>query len=192
MAIEICPLAADIGNLADWAAVGVTAIGAVAVFMLSRAENRTANASLELSKGVQDRENALLLREKGLLLGELTRDVMSALSSIEAIKSHTEAGLENWDTDARFINAVQGLSLTVADRERDRLHLLPDYAASIVVEAQQAITELRAIAIEFNDHVLGTEMAAHFFPSVTRAASHVETGLNRAFQSLTVASAMNR
>ncbi|MEQ7780278.1 hypothetical protein [Xanthomonas hortorum] len=31
-----CPLAEDIGNLADWAAVAVALFGAIAVFQLSR------------------------------------------------------------------------------------------------------------------------------------------------------------
>ncbi len=174
MAIEICPLASDVGNLADWAAVAVATVGSVAVLMLSRAANRTANASLQLSKRIEEKEDELLLREKQLLFSELTRDVMEALSDIDAIKTHMARGLDSWGSDARFMKAVQSLALATADRERARLHLLPEYVASSVVHAQQSMNQFRARAVEFNDHHVGTELAGHFFPTIVAAAEDVD------------------
>ncbi|PZS98281.1 hypothetical protein A7X83_02865 [Stenotrophomonas maltophilia] len=192
MAIEICPLASDVGNLADWAAVAVATVGSVAVLMLSRAANRTANASLQLSKRIEEKEDELLLREKQLLFSELTRDVMEALSDIDAIKTHMARGLDSWGSDARFMKAVQSLALATADRERARLHLLPEYVASSVVHAQQSMSQFRARAVEFNDHHVGTEMAAYFFPTIVAAAEDVDFWLNSAFRSLNFAAGMTK
>jgi hypothetical protein len=190
MAIAICPLAMDTGNLADWAAVVVAAIGAIAVFMLSRAANRTANASLQLTRRFQDRENLLLERESRLLLSEVATDVIEASSAIEAINNLDKQDVESWTAGNGIAQALEGLSLRVADRERDRLHLLPDYAAFGISDAQYRISQLQMMAEEFREHHAATELAAHFVPRLTMAAGRVEDSLNRALQSINFASAM--
>lgn len=184
MAIEICPLAADVGNWADWAAVAVALIGAIAVFMLGRAANRTANASFELTRRIQQKEHELELREMRLLSNELLTDVNLTLVEVRKAAGAMSWVKHGWNGEGGIAQSIQRLSLATADRERDRLHILPDVAASNVAEAQLRIRELRDHAHAFTARHFGGPGMEEYLPILKTSMLVAESSLERAFESL--------
>jgi len=184
MAIDICPLAKDIGNLADWAAVAVALLGAIAVFMLGRAANRTANASLELTRRIQQREDALQRRETRLLSSELLTEVNLTWAEVQKIAGAMGYVKHGWNGERGLAQAIQQLSLPTADRERDRLHILPDVTASDVADAQMRIRQLKVHAHAFTTQHFGTKGMDNFLPVLVASVQLTESSLERAFNSL--------
>ncbi|WP_395137045.1 hypothetical protein [Stenotrophomonas geniculata] len=190
MAIEICPLASDIGNLADWAAVAVAALGAVAVFMLSRAANRTATASFQLSQRIQQSQDELQLRELRILLSELSEEVGRVLYHVVTINHSSNQAPESW-VDGDIAQAVQCLALPVADRERDRLHILPDYVVSGVTDSQFYLRMFLRDFEEFGKNYAVYEDATNYLPDLIQRARSLEKTLSRTSDSITFAIGMN-
>jgi len=184
MAIEICPLAQDIGNLADWAAVAVALLGAVAVFLLGRAANRTANASFELTRRIKQREDELELREMRLLSNELLTDVNLTLAEVQKVAGAMGYVKHGWNGEGGISQIIQRLSLATADRERDRLHILPDVTASDVAEAQLRIRQLRDTAHAFTARHFGGPGMQEFLPVVKGSLLLAQSSLERAHESL--------
>lgn len=141
MAIEFCPLEADWGNLADWAAVIVGIGAAVGTILVATAANRTSKDAAKIAKEAKDiaeqqhdqavalKENiarilgSLLAVEIAILpmrLGALLRDYDAA---VEPMKLHKIAG------DTKFsavIGDMEAAFLPAAEGAFDQIHNLPD------------------------------------------------------------------
>lgn len=184
MAIEICPLAADVGNLADWAAVAVAAVGAAAVFMLSRAANRTADASFRLTQQIEERENALHRREARLLASELLTEVNYQWAEAQKIARYVKLERIVWGGERGVARTIQLLAMPIAERERDRLHLLPDHAAAAVAYAQLRVQQLRNHAHVYMSQHFETPNGDNFLPVVVDSSQLTESALEQAFNAL--------
>ncbi|MBA0233049.1 hypothetical protein D7Y50_02220 [Stenotrophomonas maltophilia] len=131
MTIEFCPLEADWGNIADWAAVLVAAFGAGAVLYLTKAANRTANASYRLAHELKVRDERLRLREAAVLAALLFPEVADAAAHF-AKTSNTlrKEGARAWavrteDNLALLQNWAAGPGLERLGRESGRVHVFP-------------------------------------------------------------------
>ncbi|WP_447945618.1 hypothetical protein [Stenotrophomonas indicatrix] len=131
MAIEFCPLEADWGNLADWAAVLVAAIGAGAVLYLTKAANRTAHASYRLANELKVRDERLRLREAAVLAALLFPEVADAAAHFAKISTTLRKnGSRAWavkteDNLALLRRWAVGPGLERLSRESGRLHVFP-------------------------------------------------------------------
>ena len=76
--MEICPLEVEWGNVADWAAVAVAAAGALAVWLVTKAANRTASASHELAKQLKERDEEFRTADRTVLTTLIYGEIMSA------------------------------------------------------------------------------------------------------------------
>lgn len=184
MAIQMCPMAADFGNLADWAAVAVALAGAVAVFMLSRAANRTANASLELNKMIQARDDELHRRERRLLAREIYVEVNVVWGEVQKIRRSIHHASRFWSGEDGLARSIQQLELHVAERERDRLHVLPGASALDIADAQIRIRQLKEHAHTFTTTYRGDGEGNEFVRVLTASAQLAEDALAAAFHSL--------
>lgn len=131
MAIEICPLAADWGNLADWAAVVVAGAGALAVWLVTKASNRTASASHELARQLKERDEETRSADRSVLTTLIYGEILTAKSAYEELLE--ELAQENsfdWTVESeRTLQFVAQLSkgppLHRTKESSQRLNLLP-------------------------------------------------------------------
>ncbi|WDK43575.1 hypothetical protein [Xanthomonas campestris] len=126
-----CPLAEDIGNLADWAAVAVALFGAIAVFQLSRAANATARGVKRVAEREARDRRAAAAREGRLLLIYLENEFRQALTAFGTLAM----GLDVVDHDSfidsgyartQFLSEADGISLKLSREMFHRLHVLVD------------------------------------------------------------------
>jgi len=186
MAIELCPLADEVGNLADWAAVIVAAVGALAVIMLSRAANRTAGASLDLAQQLKAREDDLHAREVRLIARELLREANVVLADVQSIQADLRAGkaLTDWGGPNGVGVAMSVLSVPTMDEHVDRLKLLPYEVAAAVSDARRLVKELVEASTIFNDQYRPYVNAEEFVPVLIAKVNHTEEALRRSFLTL--------
>ncbi|HEL3778684.1 TPA: hypothetical protein UOA91_002884 [Stenotrophomonas maltophilia] len=143
MAIEFCPLAADVGNWADWAAVVVGLGAAVATIAVAKAANRTSKQAAEIAR------QAALIAQKQLdvavetdtsnarIVGQLILHEVADLpcriyvqyQMATRTKAYDSQGeLRGFDMEYVF-EAVRDSStmfLPGAQQVQDRIHLLPN------------------------------------------------------------------
>lgn len=150
MAIEICPLAADFGNLADWAAVVVAGLGAGAVFALSRAANRTSQQSLEITRSIHDKQQALADREVIFLASRLYFELNHAANYVKGMKEAFElVGTSALVASAsdKVLEALKTVTLTSCALHADQIPSLPKAACdaiAVALASEQAM--LRSVA----------------------------------------------
>lgn len=129
MGVEMCPLAADWGNWADWASVVVAGAGVLAVLFLTRAANATARASHELARQLKDNDEALRAREAAVLAALLYPEVANAYVHFHKLAERlSEDDALDWvveteDNLAQFHRWAAGPDLTKLTREDGRLHV---------------------------------------------------------------------
>lgn len=141
MRVEICPLAADFGNWADWAAVVVGAAAAGGTIVVAALANRTAKRAAEIAEeatkiaGQQHGEAVKLREENARIIGRLL------LYEIIALPARLSALLKTWEFAVDFegslrikdgLQAMHALDeaefplLPGAEKVEDRIHQLPD------------------------------------------------------------------
>lgn len=127
----ICPLAADWGNVADWIAAGVTAAGAVAVWLVTKAANRTASASHELARQMKERDDEVRRRDQAVLIALIYGEVLSAATSYADLLEHLVTGNSlEWAVESevnldKLESLAAGPGLVRSKQEIGRLNLLP-------------------------------------------------------------------
>lgn len=141
MAIEICPLASDIGNLADWVGVLVGVGAAVATTVVAVIAHRTSKKAAEIAEdaakiaGQQHREAVDLRVELGKILGRtLAFEVTELPSRLIQIYTVFEAvfdveapnGLRSAAHFSTLLDLVEEHQLLAAQDVQDRIHNLPD------------------------------------------------------------------
>jgi len=112
MDIEICPLAADIGNWADWAAVAVGTLAAIGTIGVAVLANRTSKRATEIAEEAtriakqQHQEAARLRGEDARIIGRLLLyEIDAAPRRLAALAAKWRACIA-WDDDARIIDLV--------------------------------------------------------------------------------------
>ena len=129
--MAICPLAVEWGNVADWAAVVVAAAGAAAVWLGTRAANRTAHASLELAKQLRERDEEARTADRTVLTTLIYGEIMSAqLHYADLLEELVADGSFDWAVESeRTMQLVaqmsRGPSLQRTKESSQRLNLLP-------------------------------------------------------------------
>lgn len=143
MAIEFCPLASDVGNWADWAAVVVGLGAAVATIAVAKAANRTSRQAAEIAQQAAliaqrqldvavetDASNARIVGQ--LVLHEVA-DLPCRIFVNHKMATRTKAydlegELRGLDMEVVFeaVTESSTLFLPGAQQVQDRIHLLPD------------------------------------------------------------------
>lgn len=131
MALEVCPLAAEWGNLADWAGVVVAGAGAVAVWLISKAANRTASASLELAKQLKDRDDEIRSADRTVLVTLIYGEIQAAKVEYEdLLEELVQSDGFDWtvgsDKTLQLVASMsRGPALERTKESSQRLNLLP-------------------------------------------------------------------
>lgn len=151
MAIEFCPLAADWGNMADWAAVVVAGLGAAAVFALSRAANRTSKESLAIARSAHDRQQASADREVQFLALRLFPELNHAanyVAGMTGVLSLTDVRATGAASSEKILASLQPFSLTLCATYAEQIPSLPKAAADAIATAlsleKQVLREVAA------------------------------------------------
>lgn len=141
MAIEFCPLADDVGNLADWFAVGVGAFAAVATTVVAWLAYRTSNRATDIAEEAKDiaqqqRKEASDLRDaQARILGKRLRQEVTDLTTrvgglIRRLDSAVSfvgvPQIKNGDELFRMLEEASMPLLPGARAVEDRIHNLPD------------------------------------------------------------------
>lgn len=142
MAIEICPLAADFGNWADWSAVLVGAAAATATVWVGRVANRTSAKAAEIAedaKGIAKQQRDEVIAQQNANAEILGRLLLHEISSLPA-RLHAVLGpissavsvsdgkvlIEDADLLESVLRDTTFPMLSQSERELDRIHNLPD------------------------------------------------------------------
>lgn len=177
MGIEICPLAADWGNWADWAGVMVAAAGALAVFWLGVSANRMSNESLRINNELKVAAEELRDREARLLARLLLPEISIAANGFSGILAVLECGDSHEELEARagwrngLQSAIRGMDLPTCRQNFERLHLLPEEVCGGVATSLTTV-ESTWWAVDVYHRYQGKELDAVAFASVQFAARH--------------------
>ncbi|WP_049423201.1 hypothetical protein [Stenotrophomonas maltophilia] len=129
--MEICPLEVEWGNVADWAAVAVAAAGALAVWLVTKAANRTASASHELAKQLKERDEEFRTADRTVLTTLIYGEIMSAqLQYAELLEELVQDGSFEWAVESDRTKQLvaqmsKGPSLQRTKESSQRFNLLP-------------------------------------------------------------------
>lgn len=151
--MAICPLAVDWGNAADWAAVAVAAAGAVAVWLVSKAANRTAKASHELAEQLKRRDDEIRSADRTVLTTLIYGEIQSAkLAYEELLEELVQDESFDWAVGSeKTLQLVAQLSkgppLARTKESSQRLNLLP-IALGEQIARGISMTELCALNSE--------------------------------------------
>ncbi|MEX0182167.1 MULTISPECIES: hypothetical protein [unclassified Stenotrophomonas] len=141
MPIEFCPLADEVGNLADWFAVGVGTIAAVSTTVVAFLAYRTSKRATDIAeeaKGIarqQHGEAVKLRQENARIIGRLLLyEVVTLPTHLSALLTAWEDGID-WTSPAtikkgqQLLRVLDGVSRSLvpgAERVEERIHNLPD------------------------------------------------------------------
>ncbi|UQA20934.1 hypothetical protein [Stenotrophomonas sp. NY11291] len=140
MAIEFCPLADEVGNLADWFAVGIGAVAAVSTtvvaFLAYRTSDRAAGIAEEAKRIAQQQHGeAVKLREENArIIGRLLLYEVTALPvRMGVMVKDLDTGIDvharrirDGGAMCRALDEAERALLPGAERVEDRIHNLPD------------------------------------------------------------------
>lgn len=198
-----CPLADDVGNAADWAAVVVAFVGAIAVFVLSRSANATArevkkiqDLEAEARKKASDREARLIL----IYLEPELRQTHEALNRLYTgldIVGH-DSYVVNGFARGQFKGEVDAIALDLSQQLFSRLHVLKDSDAADIAMCLGGLQGLRGAAsaaadIDLSEVMPGVHQASFdefrrgvistAFETLRRGCRQMTEGLERTIQS---------
>lgn len=148
-----CPLAENVGTIAEWAAVVVALLGAVAVFLVSKAANATGKAAKEIQRLEAEARRAAAAREARLLLIHLEPELRQAQSSL----SYLAGGLDIVDHDSfvsnrgarrQFAKDFEAISLRLCYEHFNRWHVLSDEHAMNLARAVSGLEALRTASAD--------------------------------------------
>lgn len=139
--MEICPLAADWGNWADWAAVFVGSVAALGTIWVATLANGTSKRAAEIAEEAktiaqQQHKEAVYLREaQARILGrQLLYEVLAVPARLSALSRRWGSAVTLEDPP-NIVNGTEFLRvlkeskvplLPGAQRVEDRIHNLPD------------------------------------------------------------------
>lgn len=141
MAIEFCPLADEVGNLADWTAVVVGAIAAAATTTVAvlayMTSNRATRIAGDAKKIAQDQHNDYVAQREGTsrILGSLLQMEVAVLPlKLAPLLQRFDHAFELFavnklDGSTKLVVAISELNgsfLPGAERVLDQLHTLPN------------------------------------------------------------------
>lgn len=140
MAIEFCPLEADWGNIADWAAVVVGFGAAIATIFVATAANRTSRQAAKIAEDAKDiagqqHDEAVKLREgTARILGSLLcpeilvvpTKLSVVIRSLDEVLQNGVAEPENRNQTEWILAELQLTFLPSTEESLDRLHNLPE------------------------------------------------------------------
>lgn len=156
MAINICPLAADWGNLGDWAAVLIGAgslavamisavialLGAAAVAFLAWQANRQVARQDAADSSIRAREADVLQIAFEGEVGLLVVDLGTLVGLVgEGSRYESEP-----DVRANFAERTKLLRLPVVEAHFDRLHVLPDDICYTLARLRSGLSVLELAA----------------------------------------------
>lgn len=134
MGIEICPLAADVGNLADWAAVVVglgAAIGTILVASVANRTSKRATAIAEDAKAIAKQQSDQVLAQQRANAQILGRLLLHEVSSLPARLSAMHSPIK------RAVRVVDGQVLI---EDHDLLtEVLDDAKFSVVPQSESVL-----------------------------------------------------
>ncbi|WP_267122773.1 hypothetical protein [Xanthomonas sacchari] len=141
------------GNVADWAGVGVALFVGIAVGRLTRAANATARGAKEIQEldAVQRRKASE--REARLILIYLEGEFRQAHSAIERLVNglgivEHDAFVMNGNARRNFAVDANAISLQLSRELFGRLHVLDDTDADDIARAISALQYLQQSAVE--------------------------------------------
>lgn len=157
MAIEFCPLADDVGNLADWTAVAVGALAAIAttvVAVLAYKTSSRATAIADEAKMIAERQHSdsvAQMHGTARILGSLLQIEISVLPlklaallrDYDATWKHYLKG--NLEAGVRFERAIAELSqdfLPASKGVLEQLHTLPNLLGALIAQVIGMTREL--------------------------------------------------
>ncbi|MFA4577189.1 hypothetical protein P2A78_20740 [Xanthomonas perforans] len=149
-----CPLAEDVGNLADWAAVAVAFFGAIAVFQLSRAANATARGVKRVAEREARDRRAATEREGRLLLIYLENEFRQALTAFGTlamgldIVAH-DSFIDSGYARTQFHSEADGISLKLSREMFHRLHVLADSDAHDIARLLERVMNFEIERLHF-------------------------------------------
>lgn len=140
MAIEFCPLAAEWGNVADWAAVVVGALAAGGTIGVAVSANRTSKRAAAIAEeatkiAAQQHGEAVKLREENArIIGRILLYEVTALPARMAMMVRDlDTGIDVQNRQirdggamTRALDEAERALLPGAERVEDRIHNLPD------------------------------------------------------------------
>lgn len=150
MAFEFCPLADDVGNLADWFAVGVGTVAAVATTVVAwlayRTSNRAAGIAEEAKSIAQQQHDEAVSLKLGTarILGSLLRMEIGLLPTKlaellnkydQSAKAFSGGGVLHTSTNFdSVLGDFQRSYLPAAEGALDKLHTLPDNLGALIAD----------------------------------------------------------
>ncbi|PZT45632.1 hypothetical protein A7X92_00485 [Stenotrophomonas maltophilia] len=148
MAIEFCPLEADWGNIAEWAAVVVGVFAAAGTIWVASVANRTSRGAANIAKDAKDiaaqqHKEAVALREGtarilgSLLAAEilvLPTKLGAVLRSLDQVLPAGPDDADNRGTTEWIIGELGRTFLPSTEESLDRLHNLPDLLGAQVAQ----------------------------------------------------------
>lgn len=141
MAIEFCPLADEVGNLADWVAVGVGLAGAIGTIAVAFWANRTSKRATDIAeeaKGIARQQHTDYVAQRdgtARILANLLRVEIGALPSKLAMlirdydrarASFSASSIAGGATLVNAIREIRDQQLPAAESVFDQLHTLPN------------------------------------------------------------------
>lgn len=169
--MEVCPLAVDWGNAADWAAVAVAAVGAVAVWLVSRAANKTAKASHELATQMKIRDEEMRSADRTVLTTLIYGEIQSAkLAYEELLEELVQDESFDWAVGSEktlqlVAHLAKGPQLARTKESSQRLNLLPIALAEQIARGI-SMTELCALNSESLLRAKSRESQKHAFDNL--------------------------
>ena len=160
-----CPFAEDVGTAAEWAAVVVALLGAVAIFLVSRSANATSRAAKEIQQTEAEARRAATEREARLLLVHLEPELRQAQSSL----SYLATGLDIVEHDTfvanqaarrQFAKDFDAISLRLCHEHFNRWHVLSDQHAMDLARAVSGLEVLRTSSADVADIDLSQKFPA--------------------------------
>jgi len=142
MAIEFCPLAHDVGNLAEWFGVGVGAVAAVATTVVAFLAYKTSARAVgiaEEAKGIAQQQHQEAVESRDATARIVVRLLMHEISELpvqlgiqiqrcdRTVPADSEGELRTRDVDsfARALQSCSGTFLPGTEQVLDRIHTLP-------------------------------------------------------------------
>ncbi|MEA9550499.1 hypothetical protein VC253_01305 [Xanthomonas campestris] len=140
MAVGICPLAADVGNLADWVGVlvgGLAAGGTIWIAWLARKTSERATQIAHEAREIAQQQHAEAIQLRtgtARILGSLLGlEVMTIPIKLGVVLKKLDAVLRVWPDEHKYVTELEWILneltttfLPTTEQAQDRLHNLPD------------------------------------------------------------------
>lgn len=143
-----CPLADQVGTAADWSAVVVAFVAAVAVFMVSRSANANARVMRKIQAQEASDRRAANAREARLLLVHIEPELryvqpQFALILLSLYRCSRDRFIDDQVQRAMFEARIRDINLPVCEALLSRWHVLSDQDALDVARMTSSLSTLK-------------------------------------------------